>query len=182
MTQERYSDTSGPVEHAVDKATDAIGGLAGKAGASMTTDASDFVEKAAVSDQYEIAAAQVALERSKAQPIRDVAQRMIEDHRANTEKLKAAIARSQKVETGTVPQGLDTRRANMVEHLREAPLDKFDETYADQQRVAHEEAVSLMHKFRDEGDCPELRGFASEASRMVEDHLDHMKRLQHEYS
>lgn len=178
----RYSDEAGPIEHAVNKAGDAIGGLAGKAGAGMTTNADDFVEKAAISDRYEIAAAQVALERSQTRAIRDVAQVMIEDHQTNTQRLKAAMARSQKVQTGDVPHGLDSRRANMIEHLREAPADKFDETYVDQQKLAHEEAVSLMQKYRDDGDCPELRNFAEASARVVEGHLDRMKQLQREFS
>jgi putative membrane protein len=183
MTDNRRNDhEAGGVEHALNKATDAVGGMTGKAGASMTTKAPDFVEKAAISDQYEIAAAEVALERSRTQPIRDVAQSMIDDHRMNSEKLKAAAGRSQKVDTGNFPQGLDSRRSKMVEHLREAPADKFDETYVDQQKLAHEEAVSLMHNYRDDGDCPELRGFAAEASTVVEGHLDRVTRLQKEYS
>ncbi|MEE4154589.1 MAG: DUF4142 domain-containing protein [Erythrobacter sp.] len=177
-----YSDKSGSVEHAVNKAKDAIGGMAGKASAGMTTNADDFVEKAAISDRYEIAAAQVALERSQAQPIREVAQVMIDDHRTNTQRLEAAISRSQKVAARDVPHGLDSRRADMLEHLREAPADKFDETYVDQQKLAHEEAVSLMRNYREDGDCPELRSFAEAASRVVEGHLDRMKQLSREYS
>jgi putative membrane protein len=180
--QQSYGTQSGNVEHAIDKATDTVGGMVGKAGASRTTEASDFVEKAAISDQYEIAAAEIALERSSTAPIRAAAERMITDHRANTEKMKTAVARSQKVDMAGVPETLDTRRARMVEHLSTAPDGSFDETYVDQQKLAHEEAVSLMQTFRDDGDCPELRAFAGEAANVVESHLEQMKQLQENYS
>ncbi len=103
---------------------------------------------------------------------------MIDDHTDSTRKLKQAVMESQKVDSSDPPDGLDSRREGMIKHLREAPDDKFDKTYLDQQTAAHEEAVTLMHHFRDECDCPRLREFATEVSPVIEGHLSRMKDLQ----
>ena len=144
----------------------------------MTSDATKFAQNASISDSYEIEAARIALQRTRDAEITQVAQRMIDDHQENTRKLKDAVQRSEKVDAGNLAHELDSRRKKMIEHLREAPDDAFDKTYVDQQTMAHEEAVKLMHHFRDEGNCPVLRSFAAEASPVIESHLDRMKQLQ----
>ncbi len=170
-------EKTGNVGHAANKAMDAVGGALGKAGASMTSSANSFAESAAISDRYEIEAGRIAQQRGRIDEIRQAGERMVGDHTDITEKLKLAVHRSSKTEVTELPHDLDTRRQKMIEHLREAPDDKFDTMYVDQQVAAHEEAVKLMHHFRDEGDCPELRGFAAEVSPIIEGHLEQTKSL-----
>lgn len=143
----------------------------------MTSRSSGIVESAAISDRYEIEAARIALKRTGSQAIRNTAQTMIDDQQANSRKLKSAVAASAKVDESDLPSPLDTRRSTMIDHLKEAPADKFDKTYVDQQTLAHEEAVSLLHNYRDDGDCPQLRAFARDASPIIEDDLQRMKQL-----
>ncbi|RPF72085.1 DUF4142 domain-containing protein [Aurantiacibacter spongiae] len=173
MSTENESD----FKHAVDKTMDAAGGMVGKASASMTSSADSFVESAAISDQYEIEAGRIAQQRATSPQVKEVAAKMVEDHTDSTTKLKRAVEQSGKVSADDMPSKMDSRRQKMIEHLRDAPADKFDETYLDQQVSAHEEAVKLMHHFRDEGDCPQLRSFASEVSPIIEGHLERMKTL-----
>ena len=173
-----HHDKAGSVEHTMNKVTDTVGGVAGNASAAMTTSASGFAESASISDRYEIDAANIALTRARNGEVRNVAQKMIDDHTEATTKLKAAVERSEHAKPGDIAHELDARRSTMIEHLREAPDDKFDKTYIDQQTMAHEEAVKLMHHYRDNGDCPVLRGFASEISPVIEGHLDRMKQLE----
>lgn len=175
MTQK---NEGGGLTHAVNKTMDMVGGMAGKAGATMTTTAVGFVQSAGISDKYECMAGEIALERATAPTVCEVAQKMIDDHTESTTKLKRAVVESAKVTSNELPADLDTRRSQMIRHLREVPDDKFETTYIDQQVLAHEEAVKLMHTYRDDGDCPVLRRFASETSPIIEGHLDRVKRLE----
>ena len=174
MTQEKSSKLG----HAASKAMDTVGGLAGQAEAATTSKAPTFVENVAISDMYEIEAGRIALDRSSSPPIREVAQKMIDDHTQSTSKLKKAVTESQMVDGTAMPTRLDTRREKMIKHLRDAPDDGFNKSYVDQQTLAHKEAVTLMHHYRDEGDCPVLRGFAREVAPIIESHLERMKSLQ----
>jgi putative membrane protein len=171
------NEKTGKVGHAANKAMDAVGGAVGKAGALMTSSADSFAESAAISDRYEIEAGRIAQQRGRTDEVRRAGERMVGDHTDITEKLKLAVHRSMKAEVAELPNELDARRQKMIEHLREAPDDKFDSMYVDQQVAAHEEAVKLMRHFRDEGDCPELRGFAAEVSPIIERHLEQMTSL-----
>lgn len=163
------------LEHMVNKSIDVAGGLVGKAEAAFTEDPGSFAESVAISDMYEIESAQIAKRRSSSQEVREAADRMLKDHGESTQKLKEAVAHAK---VTALPTSLDSRRQSMIDHLENVADDKFDKTYLDQQRLAHEEAVTLMHHFRDKGNDPTLRRFASEVSPVIENHLEHMKNLQ----
>lgn len=168
---------AGEIRNTINKVTDAIGGTAGKMSASTVSGADSFVEQAAIGDMYEIAAAEIALRRSRSEPVRGMAAKMILDHTANTHHLRAALEMNETRGVAAPPASLDTRRQKMVEHLEQAPDDAFDKTYVDQQTLAHEETVSLMRSYRDGGDNPQLRSVAAGALPVVERHLSGMKRL-----
>lgn len=171
-------DTQGGLRHAADKVMDTLGGMVGKAEAGMVNGAGGFVSNAGISDRYEILAGEVAVQRGQSQAVRDIGQKMIDDHTDTSSKLAKAAARSERVEPSDIPGELDTRRSRMIEHLRDAPADKFDKTYVDQQTLAHEEALTLMRHYGEEGDCPVLRSFAREVAPVIEGHLQRMKELQ----
>jgi len=173
MTQDKASGA----KHALNKTMDAVGGAVGQASAAVATSADQFAPNAAISDQYEIEAGRIAQERARSPDVRDAGEHMVRDHTESSAQLKDAVARSEKVTAADLPTELDSRRQGMIDHLREAPDDKFDKTYVDQQVAAHEEAVTMMHRFRSDGDCPVLRGFAEQVSPVIEGHLDRMKQL-----
>jgi putative membrane protein len=163
---------------AFDKLQDAVGGMMGRMSASMVTSANAFVEKAALSDRYEIEAARVAMRRTKSPELMRLAHMMIADHTASTHNLQAALEMNE-TRGGVIgpPPQLDARHRTMIEHLEAAPDDMFDSTYIDQQVLAHEEALSLLVHFRDQGDNPQLRSCAAAFAPVVYRHLQHCKAL-----
>lgn len=173
MSEERQ----GAIGHAVDKMMDSAGGMLGAAKAAATTSAATFVENAAIGDRYEIESAELALRRSQSPEVHAAARKMILDHTANTHHLMAALEMNEAQGVPQPPQALDTRRETMIDHLRDAPDDKFDETYAAQQVLAHEETVALMRSYGGGGDNPQLRSLAQSALPVVERHLEHMTML-----
>ena len=173
-----HNESGGGLKHAVNKTMDAAGGLVGQASAALTSSADSFAESAAISDMYEISAGRIAQQRARSPQVREVAEKMVEDHTRTTGLLKQAVAQSHKADAGDLPGELDARRSKMIDHLREVPDDKFDKTYLDQQTLAHEEASTLVHHFRKEGDCPVLRGFADEVAPIIDGHLERMKALE----
>jgi len=107
----------------VNKVTDAIGGTMAKLGAASTTSADGFVEQAAIGDAYEIAAAGIALRRSRNDAVRTTAARMISDHTTSRHHLQAALEMNETRGVALPPDRLDTRRETMLEHLAEASED-----------------------------------------------------------
>lgn len=180
----KVGEEHGGVRRLADKARDAVAGKLGKAHAAGrgSSDDFEFIQNAAIGDMYEIAAAKVALKHARSPAIKEMAHRMMIDHTTSTHQLRSAL---QMIETdfGTedLPTAVDHRRRTMLEHLQTAPADKFDETYLDQQVLAHEETLTLLTAYRDdEGGNPQLRSYAAGAAPVVERHLERMKALKNE--
>src|SRR3954452_3520773 len=75
------------------------------AATAMKVNATEFVNKAANSNMFEIQSSQLALTKTQDKRLRDFAQRMITDHTQAGDKLKAA-AQGQ-----TIPTSLDQEHA-----------------------------------------------------------------------
>ncbi|WP_420142352.1 DUF4142 domain-containing protein [Sphingomonas sp.] len=147
----------------------------GAAGAPMVNSTPDFVTAAAISDMYEIEASKIALDKSKSADVKAFAQMMIKDHTATTAKLKATLA-SANVQA-TPPTALDDRRQGLIDNLKSASAADFDKVYLDQQTAAHQEALTVMKSYADDGDTPALKTLAAETAPKIQMHYDAVRKL-----
>ena len=141
-----------------------------------TPAAPDFVQKAAVSDMFEIESSKLALKRSSNPQVQAFARMMIKDHTESTAKLKAAIASSGQslIPPATLPEDKRT----MLNDLANADAKTFDKSYLDAQVDGHTQALSLLTNYAANGDTPALKDFAGKVVPTVQHHLDHAKALQ----
>jgi putative membrane protein len=133
----------------------------------------NFVEKAALTDMFEIESAKIALERSKVQSVKDFAQMMIDAHTATTAELMP-LATAAMV---TPPAALDNDHMGKLDELRNASVEDFDDKYIDQQTEAHENALNLMKDFSANGKDAGLQAFATKTQTAIQSHLDQVKAL-----
>jgi putative membrane protein len=133
----------------------------------------NFVEKAALTDMFEIEAAKIAQERSKVQPVKDFAQMMIDDHTATTAELGPLASAA-----GVMPPtALDDDHMKKLDELRNAKAEDFDDKYIDQQTDAHSAALDLMKDYAANGKDPGIQAFASKVALKVDEHLQKVKAL-----
>lgn len=174
------ADKHGKVEGTIDTVQDMAGAAVGKATAAMGGGSSEqFVENAALGDMFEIRAGEIALRRAAGQPVRELAEEMIKDHRQSQSELQYAMQRSTLSDLPS-PDSLDARRQGFIDNLDAAPDSEFDKTYVRQQLAAHEEAVTLFRNYKENGDNTELRHFAGETLPVLERHLQHVRQLRDE--
>ena len=132
-----------------------------------------FVEKAALTDMFEIEAANMALTRSKSAPIKAFAQMMIDDHTATTKQLVPLAATA-----GVAPPiALDKDHLDKLDELTKAKDADFDKRYLDQQQAAHSDALGLMKDYAQNGKDTGIQAFAIKVSGKVEEHLQKAKSL-----
>lgn len=161
-----------PVNVAQDSAA-AVTGLGTGVVGAVSADA--FVRDAAMGDMYEIEAAKMALARSKSKEVKALAQVILTDHTASTEKLKMLVASGQVKQT--LPTALDERRQGMLDNLKGSGGTDFDGRYLKQQTAGHHEAVVLMDGYKTTGSDPVLKAFATEVSPKIHMHLDMADKL-----
>lgn len=133
----------------------------------------NFVEKATLSNMYEIEAAKIALERSKVQSIRDFAQAMLDGHTTALTELRPLSSAA----LVTPPTQLDNSFTSQLEQLRTASVEDFDDNYLDQQTEAHENTLNLLNDFSANGRDAGLQGFARKMAPAVEAHLTQVRAL-----
>jgi putative membrane protein len=166
----------GTANEAVNATQDATSAAVGATSAAtvgqMSTDA--FVTNAGISDMYEIQAGQIAHKKGQSAGVKDFGKMMVTDHTAMMNEMKPLVTAAGK----TPPTGLDERRKGMIDNLNAAPAADFDKTYLSQQEAAHNEALTLMQGYADNGDDAGLKGGAAKAVPKIQSHLDHVKQMQ----
>lgn len=169
------------VSNSAAETADAAGAMASNAmvdvkqAVTATPTGQEFLNTAAKSDAFEIAAAKLALTNGASQAVRDFAADMIKAHTESTAKLKAAAATASPALTPDA-----TLTADQTEDLAELGKKKtaeFDEAYIDDQVDAHQTALALMRDFAEHGDVASLKTAAGEIAPVVQKHLDHVKSL-----
>lgn len=161
-----------PVNAAQD-AAGAVTGLATAAVGAVSTDA--FVRDAAMGDMYEIEAAKMALDRSQSAEVKQLAQMILTDHTASSEKMKQLASSGQVKEP--LPTELDERRKGLLDNLRGSGGTDFDGRYIKQQAAAHHEAYLLMTGYGSAGQDPTLKAFANEVAPKIKMHMDMAQKL-----
>jgi putative membrane protein len=135
----------------------------------------DFVQKAAMSDRYEVQAGQIAAQRGQSDAVKQFGQHMVEAHTQTTKELKGIVqAENIKVD---LPAGLDDTHKQLIDDLNSVSVNDFDKTYADQQVKAHKQAVDLFGSYAKSGDNAAVKQFASKTLPVIKQHLNDAQKL-----
>lgn len=154
----------------VNTVQDAAAGPVGVGTAAIVGgDTEGYLRNATLGNLYEIQAGEIAMEMGGSEEVRQIGQRIVEDHRALQQQMEAALANTD-VEF-TPPTELDERRQGMIDNLHAASSDTFDAAFLHQQEAAHLEAITLHEGYEARGDIDALQQVAVEASDVIETHL-----------
>jgi putative membrane protein len=110
----------------------------------------DYVSSASALDLYVIKASELALQRSQALRVREVAQRLIAAHRGSSAQLSLSGRRLNLLPSSTVGPRLQA----LLEQLDASA--SFDRDYAAQMKRAEQEAVALHRSYAAGGGSPTL--------------------------
>jgi putative membrane protein len=134
-----------------------------------------FVQQAAVANQFEIQTSQTALERSQNAGVRAFAQQMIADHTKAGSDLQAVLSRDPSVPVP--PTALDAPHQALLTQLQATPAGDFDRTYVQLQDTAHHEAVGLFKAYVQGGEPGPVHDFAAATLPVLQMHLQHVQAL-----
>ena len=142
-------------------------------GAFAAQDSDDFVEDASAKGVAEIEAGKLALEKGSSADVKSFADMMVKDHTQANSKLKA-IADAKKLEVSDDAQLMDKAKSMILE-LRGAK--SFDQAYANNQVMAHQQTIKLFEDEAANGKDAELKAFATETLPKLKAHLTHAQEL-----
>lgn len=135
----------------------------------------EFVDRAAKSDAFEIAASRLAATNAASAEVKEFARMMIEAHTQSSTKLKtAAAAASQALTPNPAPT---QEQSDDLAELRGLKGAAFDEEYIDGQVEVHEDALALIKKYAADGTEEPLKTAAREMVPIIEQHLTQVRQM-----
>jgi putative membrane protein len=135
----------------------------------------EFVKKVAISDMFEIEAAQMALDKGADRDTKPFAQKMIKDHTKTSKELKALVEKG-KVKA-EIPSALDPEHKKKLDDMKGLSGKDFDSAYDKAQVDAHQQAVSLFETYAKSGDNPDLKKWAAKTLPHLKQHLSMAQKL-----
>jgi putative membrane protein len=130
-----------------------------------------FVDRAAVSDMFDIESSRLALQRAQLPATRSFAERMVLDHSAGSARLSQVVAGS----ALTVPMALDAEHEKKLARLVAASPTEFDAAYIQAQQTGHKAAVEMFTNYAALGSEPALKAFASDMLPILRSHQNEVQ-------
>lgn len=134
----------------------------------------NFVDEASAKGLAEIETAKLALEKGTAEDVKAFAQKMIDDHTMANQKLAEIAGQNDDLQLSDEATLMDKAKA-MILKLRDG--ESFDQAYANNQVVAHEQTIELFRNYAEQGENADLKAFAQSTLPKLEEHLEHAKQL-----
>ena len=141
---------------------------------ALAADGENFVDEASAKGMAEIETAKLALDKGTAQDVKTFAQKMIDDHTRSNQKLAELAGQHDDLEMSDEATLMDKAKA-MILKLRDG--ENFDQAYANNQVVAHEQTIELYREYAKDGENAELKAFAETTLTELEQHLQHAQEL-----
>lgn len=139
-----------------------------------------FIQKAAISNTFEIESSKLALEKSQNAKVKAFANQMIKDHQKAGANLKQAVAEA-KLDGSMIPTNLDKKHQRKMDKLRGKSGENFDAAYMDMQEDAHDKAVDLFEDYSENEDqTGPVKTFAANTLPTLERHEERSDDLQDE--
>jgi len=152
-----------------------------EAASTSTADASmreaqDFVNAAGQAGLVEVRTSEMALEKAKNADLKTLAQKLIDDHKAAGEKLKAVASTAA---LQPPPETLDDFHMRRINDLVETDGDEdFDADYAALQVDAHDDAIKLFEDYSKKANAnADLKAFADETLPTLVAHKAEVERV-----
>jgi putative membrane protein len=132
-----------------------------------------FVKDALLGGMTEVELGKVALEKASSDPVKQFAQKMIDDHSKANEDLKQLASK----ENINVSDSLDSKHQSRVEKLSKLSGADFDRAYIKDQLKDHQQDVQEFQQEAQRGTDPDVKSFASKTLPVLEEHLSMAKDL-----
>jgi putative membrane protein len=138
---------------------------------------SNFVQKVAMSDQFEIESSKLALQKATDQQIKQFAQQMIDEHSKSSDKLRTTLQSAGANMSPPAGIALDAKHKALMDQLQKTSGKDFDRLYVQIQQEGHKEALDLFRNYSKDGSEAALKGFAQETLPVIEKHYQHAQSL-----
>jgi putative membrane protein len=133
-----------------------------------------FLKSAAQMGMAEVQMGMLGTQKGSREEVKALAQKMVQDHTAVNEELKA-LAESKKVMVSVVTDPGDTRNLKDLEN--KATGEEFDKEFLDELEKSHKKAISAFEEAAKDSEDAETKAFAEKHLPHLRAHLDEVQKL-----
>lgn len=117
----------------------------------------EFVVKATVDSYYEIKTAELVISRTSNTKVKDLAQKMKDEHSSANAELKGLAL----LKNFSIPDTMDSEHSKNYYELIEKKGSDFDKEYVDGLIKGHKDAIDMFEKQSTDGSEPDTKNWAS---------------------
>ena len=129
-----------------------------------------FVLMAAIDNEFEIQSAKAAEQKSQNEQVKQVAQKMIEDHSKAKEQLQP-VAQQLGVQ---LPEQLPRMKQSVLQIMQALPADQFDKHYMAHLQAAHARDVTKFNACAQLSQNDQVKQFAQQQLPVLQQHQQHV--------
>jgi len=133
-----------------------------------------FLKKATQGSNFEIKTAQLAMQKSSNDQIKQFAQMMIDDHTKLNDQMKPVASQA----GVTPPTDISRKDQKIYGHLKTMDGTAFDKAYVQVMVADHKEDLKEFKNEASNGQLPDEKSAASQGSQIVDMHLQKAEQLQ----
>lgn len=137
-----------------------------KTSATMMSD-TDFAKAAAQGGIAEVKLGELAEDKGTSKAVKDLGQRMVDDHTRADDNLKSAASR----DNIYIPSQMNAKDQATYTHLSELSGTAFDRAYARDMVRDHEADIAVFRHEANDGKDSTIKSFAAQTLPTLEDHL-----------
>jgi putative membrane protein len=160
--------------------TGSTGSATGSAGATTpTADVSGVLSQLAAANKAEIQQAQAAAKKASASTVKQYANQLVKDHKANSEKLKQVAKQAGVTLADSGAEATSETQSATIGELEGKSGKEFDRAFIAAQIDAHQRNIDkIRNQLLPSTDQPAVRDYLQQTASAMEGHLASAKQLQ----
>jgi putative membrane protein len=143
-------------------------------GQKVSSATQEFVQKAAVSDLFEIKAGDLVQQKARSSDYKQFGQMLKTDHTKTSDQIKSMAKNMPGLQ---LPADLDTAHKAKFDKLQSLSGAQFEDQFKNDAVAGHQDAIKLFEAYAQKGDNPDLKKFAQDTLPKLKEHLQHAQSL-----
>ena len=174
LAQSNFPPTAGNAQAQPNASAQGQAGSRDQQAQKVSATTQEFVQKAAISDIFEIETGQLAQQKAANNDYKHFGQMIREDHSKASDQIKGMAKELPGLQ---LPAALDAAHKQKLDKLQSLSGAQFEEQFKKDQVAGHQDAVKLFEGYAEKGDHPALKKFAQDTLPKLKQHLQHAQSL-----
>ena len=143
-------------------------------GQKVSSATQQFVQKAAITDMFEIKAGELVQQKAQSNDYKQFGQMIKTDHTKTSDQVKSMAKNMPGLQ---LPTDLESAHKSKFDKLQSLSGAQFEDQFKKDVVAGHQDAIKLFEGYAQKGDNADLKKFAQDTLPKLKEHLQHAQAL-----